>query len=128
MIAALGLGIISQAAAQDEKKHQPGSTPERRAEAITARMNERLHLSADQRSKVYALNLEQTRSQQLIRDGKLNKEKARELRVKNRGRLQSVLTADQKKIWKESRKTHGKHDGRKPQRPDQAGNRGGKVR
>jgi periplasmic protein CpxP/Spy len=70
--------------------------PETRAERMTQRMVKELSLTDDQKSKVYALNLEQAKQQAQHRETMLSQR--REVHQKREATLAQVLTEEQKAI------------------------------
>jgi protein CpxP len=128
--AALMLTAASCAEAQDapattgqerrgEDGRGPGADPAKMAERQTERMTEVLKLSADQRTKVQAINEKYAAQMKQLHDAKTAergamREKMQSLRQQQNTELNTVLNAGQQATWqKESaeRRGHGRFDG-----------------
>ncbi|WP_406826786.1 hypothetical protein [Pedobacter sp. KACC 23697] len=101
-IAVMGL---TAAFAQDTTKHarraMPKMTAEQRAEKVTARLEKQLSLTTDQKSKIYAIELENAKKMEAWRSadkgdmkGKMKERKA--AMDEQKAKIDAVLTADQK--------------------------------
>ncbi|GAA4205723.1 hypothetical protein GCM10022289_25620 [Pedobacter jeongneungensis] len=101
-IAVMGL---TAAFAQDTTKHarrpMPKMTAEQRADKVTARLEKQLSLTADQKTKIYAIELENAKkmdtwrsADQGDRKGKMKERKA--AMDEQKAKIDAVLTADQK--------------------------------
>jgi Spy/CpxP family protein refolding chaperone len=106
-------------AAQAQRGGGPDKDPSDRAEHQTTKMTEKLGLSADQITKVKAINLKYAEKAKANRDADQAKNKdAREaMRTQHEAELSKVLTKDQAEKWK-AMKPDGKGKGTK-------GNKGG---
>ncbi|WP_145854327.1 hypothetical protein [Pedobacter suwonensis] len=91
--------------AQDTTKHarraMPKMTAEQRAEKVTSRLEKQLNLTADQKSKIYAIELENAKKLEAWRSadkgdmkGKMKERKA--AMDEQKSKIDAVLTADQK--------------------------------
>lgn len=111
-IAAIG---ITSAFAQNTPKQK--LTPEQKAETNTARLQKELALTADQKQKVYALELDKFKQteewhKKSHEDRKAQKEQHKALKDASDAKLDQVLTPDQKKkldAIKTERKDNPKH-------------------
>jgi len=101
-IAVMGLAA---AFAQDTTKHarrpMPKMTAEQRADKVTARLEKQLSLTADQKTKIYAIELENAKKMDTWRSadkgdrkGKMEERKA--AMDEQKAKIDAVLTADQK--------------------------------
>ncbi|SDF74334.1 hypothetical protein SAMN05421827_101388 [Pedobacter terrae] len=101
-IAVMGL---TAAFAQDSTKHarraMPKMTAEQRAEKVTSRLQKQLSLTTDQKSKIYAIELENAKKMEAWRSadkgdmkGKMKERKA--AMDEQKTKIDAVLTADQK--------------------------------
>lgn len=89
LTAALFIGLISLTNAQ--QKMGEYKSPEQRAERMTAMMDQKLHFTADQKTKVYNINLERAKKME-----KLMKER-KALMDESRQKMDKVLTDSQRK-------------------------------
>ncbi len=95
----------SSFAQQMDKKHEMKS-PEERAKMMTEMMDKKLSLTADQKSKIYEINLERARKMEKMRSAD-SKERAKkmedrkELMSESDKKMQKVLTAEQRKTYDE---------------------------
>jgi protein CpxP len=87
----------------------PKRSPEQRAQMATDALEKRLSLTADQKAKVYALNLERAekmektmKAQQEFRKAQLQKQKA--LMEDSDKKLTKILTEEQQKSYQEMKK------------------------
>lgn len=142
MTAILFMGLGTMAFAQQDsvqskgmRRHHPRvqqaqQTPEERAQKITDALSTKLALTADQKSKIYAINLESAKKAQAKREAhmaEMKKEReAMRADLKNRDHeITSVLNEDQLKAYQELKKEridhmkkrfrpgHGKWQGKK---------------
>lgn len=102
------MGLSTMALAQTkEGNNRVKRTPEERAQMQTDKMEKKLSLSAEQKGRIYAINLE--RAKQMDE----NRAERRSAMKKNDASIEAVLNADQKKAyadWKaEKREKMKKH-------------------
>ncbi|MEH3115986.1 hypothetical protein [Pedobacter terrae] len=101
-IAVMGL---TAAFAQDTTKHvrraMPKITAEQKAERVTSRLEKQLSLTSDQKSKIYAIELENAKKMEAWRSadkgdmkGKIKERKA--AMDEQKAKVDAILTADQK--------------------------------
>jgi len=101
-IAVMGL---TAAFAQDTTKHarraMPKMTAEQRAEKVTSRLDKQLSLTSDQKSKIYAIELENAKKMEAWRSadkgdmkGKMKERKA--AMDEQKAKIDAILTTDQK--------------------------------
>lgn len=104
-IAIAVMGLTAAFAQQDTTKRarrqMPKMTAEQRAEKVTAKMEKELSLTADQKSKIYAIQLENAKTMDTWRNadkgdmkGKMKDRKA--AMDAQKAKIDAVLTADQK--------------------------------
>ena len=101
-IAVMGFtAAFAQDSTRRPRKQMPKLTAEQRAEKTTARLEKELNLTADQKKKIYAVELENAKkmetwrkADQSDRKGKMEERKA-DL-DKQRGKIDGILTAEQK--------------------------------
>lgn len=97
-------------------------TPEERPQAMTERMNTRLGLSANQKAKVQALNLEKARKmsafkEQRVNDRKKAAEEAKAYKQDWDKELKTILTTDQYAEWQKQKvEKKATHQRKKKQR------------
>ncbi|GAB3921025.1 hypothetical protein [Larkinella terrae] len=95
--------IVLLAASASFAQRAPLGTPEERAAKLTARMKEKLNLTADQETPVAEINLKYARqNQSLMETGGRNLRTARQVQssMKEKDKeLKKVLTADQYKQY-----------------------------
>jgi hypothetical protein len=133
--AALVASLISLGYSQDKpggkraegpRKESSGSdrrarTVEERAKMATDALEKKLSLSADQRAKVYALNLERAekmernvKSEREFRKKQMEKQKA--LMEESEKKLSKILTDEQRKSYEDMKsRSHDKMKSRRPQ-------------
>jgi protein CpxP len=92
------------AIAQNDPSAAKSSTPEQRAERITNWMNKKLTLTADQKAKVYDINLKYAKLNQETRTNDADNKKAmrQELKASEKERedeFKAILTPDQFKSF-----------------------------
>lgn len=100
---------------------KPGKnkTPEERAQVMTERMSTHLSLSADQKAKVQALNLEKARKMSAIKEKRANDrkktvEEAKAYQQDWDKELKTILTTDQYAEWqKQKSEMKAAHRGKK---------------
>ncbi len=101
-IAVMGFtAAFAQDSTRRPRKQMPKLTAEQRAEKTAARLEKELNLTADQKKKIYAVELENAKkmetwrkADQGDRKGKMEERKA-DL-DKQRGKIDGILTAEQK--------------------------------
>ncbi|WP_442588509.1 DUF5969 family protein [Pedobacter sp. AW31-3R] len=117
MICGLLFSVITFANAQGGKRNM--GTPEERAAKMTARLTEKLSLTADQQTKIKAVFLDQqaqmekTRAEQ-TQDRSAMRGKMMEMMKESDSKINAVLTEEQKKsyeAYKEERKSEMKNRG-----------------
>jgi len=130
LIAALFVATASLSKAQ---QNQPQRSPEERVKMQTERLNERLKLTADQKTKIEAILLSQAKSMDSLRnaagegaDRRALFGKMGPIREQNDKKIAALLTEEQKKTYTtmqeemRSRMGQGRRDG--GQRPPQPAN------
>ncbi|AZI27162.1 hypothetical protein EA772_18140 [Pedobacter sp. G11] len=101
-IAVMGLtAAFAQDSTKRVRKPMPKMTAEQRAEKATARLEKELSLTADQKTKIYAIELENAKKVDAFRsaDQADRKEKMKEGRATmqaQKAKIDAVLTAEQK--------------------------------
>lgn len=103
--AALLTGLITAGFAQQGPQKEQKS-PEERARRMTEALEKKLNLTADQKSKVYEINLDRAKKMEAMRRENEKKmaekmEKRRDLTEESDKKLEKVLTADQLKSYRE---------------------------
>lgn len=101
-IAVMGLSAaFAQDSTKSVRRQMPKMTAEQRAERITAKMEKKLSLTADQKSKVYAVELENAKKIDAWRTadkgdmkGKMKERKA--VIDEQKAKIDAILTAEQK--------------------------------
>ncbi|MFD2581905.1 hypothetical protein ACFSR6_05340 [Pedobacter vanadiisoli] len=101
-IAVMGLtAAFAQDTTKRERRAMPKLTAEQRAEKVTARLDKQLSLTADQKTKIYAIELENAKKLDAWRTadksdikGKIKERKA--AIEEQKAKVDAVLTADQK--------------------------------
>ena len=121
---ALVAGLISLGYSQN-KPDKVMKTPEERAQLSSEAIGKRLNLTADQKTEVYALNLEQVKKMDEMRSSenafrKSHSEKRKTLMADADTKLNKILTVEQQKSYGEMKaskmgemKKHPKHPGGK---------------
>lgn len=101
-IAAVGFtAAYAQDSAKKVRSAMPKMTIEQRAERSTAMLDKKLNLSADQKTKVYAIQLEKAKKMEALHKDRKetaklkNETRAAELKTAN-DKLQNVLNPEQK--------------------------------
>lgn len=113
-----------QAQQTEQATDKPGKnkTLEEKAQAMTERMSTRLGLSADQKAKVQALNLEKARKMSAFKEKRANDrkqahEEAKAYRQDWDKELKTILTTDQyAELQKQKAEMKASHRGKKKQR------------
>jgi len=119
--AGLLIGLVSTGYSQDtpqRKGHEAGQnhremkSPEERAKMSTDVLEKKLNLTAEQKEKVYALQLERANKMQKIQEAdaasrKIQMEKRKELMDDSEKKMNKILTEEQQKTLEEM-KTKGK--------------------
>jgi len=101
-IAVMGLtAAFAQDSTKRVRKQMPKMTAEQRAERATARLEKELSLTADQKTKIYAIELENAKKVDAFRstDQADRKDKMKEGRATmqaQKAKIDAVLTAEQK--------------------------------
>lgn len=135
--AALVASLVSLGYSQDrperqrtgERTEKPGGeqrqarTPEQRAQMATDALERKLSLTADQKAKVYALNLERAekmekfmKSEREFRKEQMQKQKS--YMEESDKKLSKILTEDQRKSYEDMKKqSRDRMRARHPQRP-----------
>lgn len=95
--------------AQADKAKAKGTTPEQRAERITNWMNKKLTLTADQKTKIYDVNLKYAKLNQETRTSEADDQKAmhQDLRANEKEReaeFQGILTPEQFQSFQTAKK------------------------
>ena len=101
-IAVMGLSAaFAQDTTKRARRQMPKMSAEQRAEKVTARLEKELNLTADQKTKIYAIQLENAKTMDTWRNadqgdmkGKMKDRKA--AMQAQQGKIDAVLTADQK--------------------------------
>ena len=101
--AAIVISAITISFAQRDK-NQEQKTPEQRAQAITNNMEKKLALTADQKEKVYKINLERAKKMTEFRneqmeDRKKHMDTRKTLLEESDNKINAVLTDAQKKSY-----------------------------
>ncbi|WP_256005641.1 DUF4890 domain-containing protein [Pedobacter deserti] len=104
--AAVLVGLSTMAFAQDGRDKGQVRTPEERAKKMTERLNKDLSLTADQQSKIYALNLEaakKAKEAHVKGEKKVKADRAafKAAREAHENQINSILTDQQKATYKE---------------------------
>lgn len=105
LMMAILIGVITSGYSQNTEGKQK-RTIEERAKLMTESMATKMNLSADQKAKVYQLNLDKIKQMEKLRaenatERKEKFEKQKELRDENDKKLEKILNADQLKVYKE---------------------------
>lgn len=103
LVSSVCLSFAQDRMANDNRERK---TPEERAQLMTNGLEKKLTLSADQKAKVYKINLERAKKVDEFQnartdDRKKQMEARRSLMEDSDKKLSEVLTADQKKIYVE---------------------------
>ena len=101
-IAVMGLSAaFAQDTTKRARRQMPKMSAEQRAEKVTARLEKELNLTADQKTKIYAIQLENAKTMDTWRNadqgdmkGKMKDRKA--AMQAQQGKIDAILTADQK--------------------------------
>lgn len=120
---AILIGVITSGFSQNTEGRQK-RTVEERATLMTESMAKKMNLSADQKTKVYQLNLEKVKQMEKLRadnakERKGRFEKQKEMRAENDKKLEKVLNADQLKLYQEMKANNRKKmDQNRPHKRD----------
>lgn len=117
--AILFIGLSTMAFAQQVAPKKADYSPEKRAEKITAIMADKLSLSDEQKTKVYAINLENVKKRDAERSMRITQERnnRRASMQKQDEEIIKVLNAEQKTAYENfkkerfTRKPHSKKSG-----------------
>jgi Spy/CpxP family protein refolding chaperone len=134
LILMLSAGTVVFAQAQTQKAHK---TPEQKAQHMTAALNNKLALSADQSVKVNAIFAKSAVSMDSLKahrstDRKANMQARKAIMANTNASLKTVLTADQQTKFADMKanfkgRMHGKHGDHKGIAPEQKAQRISKV-
>ncbi len=105
--ASLLCGLLSVGYSQDAREKQ-NKTPKERAQRTTDAMEKKLNLTADQKSKVYEINLDRAKKMNDLRtadkaDRTRRMDKQKKLMDDGDQKLNKILNADQQKSYQESK-------------------------
>ncbi|WP_293309371.1 hypothetical protein [Pedobacter sp. UBA5917] len=101
-IAVMGLtAAFAQDTTKRERRAMPKMTAEQRAEKVTAKLEKQLSLTADQKTKIYAIELENAKKMDAWRtadksDIKVKMKERKAAIDEQKAKVDAVLTADQK--------------------------------
>ncbi len=117
IVSALMLGVLTLGAfAQDKNTHNK-KTPEEKAQLMTDKMDQKLRLTATQKSQVYKLNLESAKERNLYKHNAKDKPDATARQsfkehMKSRDeKLNSILNDEQRNVYQQYKQEHKKHKG-----------------
>lgn len=121
LLAALLFSVSSSFSQQDNGEKKQRKTPEERAQKRADKMKEKLSLTEDQHKQVYDIMLSQANEMKAVWESTKNdqdktsrKEKMKAIRESGKTQLNSVLSADQQKLWEAHKKEmKEKHKGKK---------------
>ncbi len=121
LLAALLFSVSSTFSQQDNGEKKQRKTPEERAQKRADRMKEKLALTDDQHKQVYNIMLSQANEMKAVwestkndQDKTARKEKMKAIRESGKTQINSVLSADQQKLWETHKKEmKEKHKGKK---------------
>ena len=126
----ISMGTVAMAQNKDVKVKK---TPEERAQKATDMLDQKLSLSADQKSKIYALNLEDMKKAKgnHVKGEKRDFTAMKTAMDERDAKINNILNDKQRigyKEWKETRKTHmkdhaGKHKGEKHKKGEKGNER-----
>jgi protein CpxP len=102
---AILIGVMTSGYSQNKEGKQK-RTVEERAKIRTDAMAKKMNLSADQKAKVYELNLDKVKQMEKLRtenakERKERFEKQKEMSADNDKKLERILNADQLKIYQD---------------------------
>lgn len=115
----LAIAVIGFTSIYAQNTTQQKQTPEQKAEKSTAKLQKELSLTADQKQKVYALELDKFKQASDLKtqntaDKKSKKQQHKAIKEATDAKLAAVLTADQKTklaaIKADKKSRHGKHN------------------
>ena len=108
MLAAILISSVCISSAQEktDRGHRERKTPEERAQLLTNGLEKKLTLTADQKAKIYRINLERAKEMNEFEKGRIeNRKKQMEARKSlmedSDKKMAAVLTADQNKMYQE---------------------------
>ncbi|TKC06296.1 hypothetical protein [Pedobacter frigoris] len=118
----IGMGTMAFAQQNDQKRER--KTPEEKAQRLTDVLGKKLSLTADQKTKIYAINLEGIKEQKgrHVKGQKPDRSLLKAEFSKRDGQINAVLNDNQRKVyqdWKTEKMNSmkdGKKDGRKLER------------
>lgn len=121
LLAAILLSISNTYSQQDNGEKKQRKTPEERAQKRADKMKEKLSLTEDQHKQVYDIMLSQANEMKTVwestkndQDKTARKEKMKAIRESGKIQINSVLNADQQKLWETHKKEmKEKHKGKK---------------
>ena len=130
-IAVMGFtAAFAQDSTRRAKKQMPKLTAEQRAEKATSRLEKELNLTADQKKKIYAVELENAKNMETwrkaeegARKGKMDERKV--VLDKQKAKIDGILTAEQKTKM-EAFRAEAREKGGKMHRGMRHGDRKGK--
>jgi len=131
-IAVMGLtAAFAQDTTRRERKPMPKLTAEQRAERFTSRLEKQLSLTADQKTKIYAIELENAKKMDAFRsaDQTERKEKMKQGKAvmeQQKAKIDAILTAEQKTKM-EAFRAEAKEKGRNMRNHPGKGRRGDKA-
>lgn len=97
-IAVMGLtAAFAQDTTKRARRAMPKMSAEQRAEKVTSRLEKQLSLTADQKTKIYAIELENAKKMEAWRSADHSDMKERKAAIdEQKAKVDAVLTADQK--------------------------------
>ena len=121
LLAALLFSVSSTFSQQDNGEKKQRKTPEERAQKRADKMKEKLSLTDDQHKQIYDIMLAQANEMKAVwestkndQDKTARKEKMKSIRESGKTQINSVLNADQQKLWETHKKEmKEKHKGKK---------------
>lgn len=121
----VALVVMGATASYAQKSEKPRLSAEQRAEKAATAMQQKLSLTDDQKQKIQQIELDRIKKTDEWRgqDRSVMKDKIEERKAfakANKEKIDAVLTADQKKIWENSR------DEMRDKLKDRRGKRGGR--
>ncbi|NOS85394.1 MAG: hypothetical protein HOP31_09670 [Ignavibacteria bacterium] len=121
LLAAILFSVSNTYSQQDNGEKKQRKTPEERAQKRADKMKEKLSLTEDQHKQVYDIMLSQANEMKTVWESSKNdqdktarKEKMKAIRESGKTQINSVLNADQQKLWETHKKEmKEKHKGKK---------------
>jgi len=121
LLAAILFSVSNTYSQQDNGEKKQRKTPEERAQKRADKMKEKLSLTEDQHKQVYDIMLSQANEMKTVwestkndQDKTARKEKMKAIRESGKTQINSVLNADQQKLWETHKKEmKEKHKGKK---------------